>query len=771
LRERILGDDRDSLLNAQQLDHVQRVVLDGRWTEVLQAPIFFPHDDTLAFTEHLVGVALLSLPLRALTSDAVVIFNLVTVLALALNGLAAAFLGRVLSGSRAVGLCVGILYGMAPARLAHLVHLQHEMLFLPPLALGLLVLFARSGRPAPLLGAATCLAVQVGMVPTHAVYLPFFLAVPVASCWRALWGLGRRGWVVVAAGLAPLLGLAWLSVAPYVMISHRFGYARELDDAVNHAATLKALVTVDAHHDVAVHWMRQAPWGSLEETLWVGASLLVAALLGLSLGRYRAPVGPSHPAVLLLTTLVCLFMAFVPHGEVSGVPFPGRWLWDHLTFLHLIRGFSRFHLFQLVALAGLAAVGLAALRGRWPRAGAVAMGVLVAACLVELYPGPAKAAHLPRGGAAHPVYGDMRSRGGRGPFLELPYRLHGLAAHHNFATTWHHGKTASGYSGFIPPLPLALRWLVNTLPGEPALSVVRQLGVRQVVLFRPGPLAAPDDVFPTLLGAWRSGTLPPGLRFLVETEEAVAFTVDPLPEGPWTFSQLRPGGLELAGTHPAGGHPVTASVVALVDNPPRPNTTPRQRVEVEVVGEDGWSATHRVDLEAPPVLYAPRTPLALTFDGPKRPGRYTVRVLGQEGRLVVREKTPHSARHGGEPRARVEAHVPDRMKPRHTVVLEVKLANVGSTHWLAHAGATDHPGRWDVRLGWRWPEASGPLVEARWDLPRDVAPGEEVTLHVPLRAPEKAGTHEVRVDLLRQLIAWQEGEGGTPLRQTVEVAE
>ena len=41
----------------------------------------------------------------------------------------------------------------------------------------------------------------------------------------------------------------------------------------------------------------------------------------------------------------------------------------------------------------------------------------------------------------------------------------------------------------------------------------------------------------------------------------------------------------------------------------------------------------------------------------------------------------------------------------------------------------------------------------------------------PLRAPNRAGRYDLTVDMLRQLIAWFGGEGGTPVHGSVEVVE
>jgi len=768
-----LGDFRDSPLNIAQLDHVQRTLLAGRFTELWNAPIFHPHPATLTWTEHLVGIAVVMLPLRLFTQNPVAIYNLATIAALALNGMAASYLGRVLAG-RWVGLCVGVLYAMAPGRLAHLMHIQHEFLFLPPLALALLCRFSVEKRPALLLWAAAAVSWQVVMVPSHSIYLLFLFALPALATLPSLRTLQRSTVAGISLALVGLGMIAWWSVQPYTLLQAQYGFIRTVGDGLGHAATWQSLITVDAHHDVGGWWLKKAKGTTLESTLWVGSSLLTASLLGLLFARHRTRVSPGHPTVLALTALLTLVMCFVPRSEADSIPLPGEWLWHHLPFLQQVRGFSRFYLFMLVALTALAALGLDQLFLREPRRAPAWTLLLTLWCCVELCPGPVRAHTFADQARLPPVYRLVQEQ--QGPFMELPYRLHGNTALNDYYTTLHHGRTANGYSGFYPPMPVALRYLVNTLPMEPALTVIQRLGVRSLILFTPGTHAAEDDTFPTLRDAATSGTLPDGINYAGKAGEGLAFNVAAVPAGVWTFAALDVEGLHVPSQAPAEGRLVTASLLTRVSNPPSPNITPQLPVTLELRAEDGSITRKSVILRAPPILYSPSVPVEFQFRAPSRAGRYALTLLGPDARVLgtaplsITTGLPHSARDASRPTAEVKVQMPLWMRPKHTVLCAVTVTNTGQDWWLANAGETLHERRFDMRLGYHWEDQKEPLSEVRLDLPWDVAPGESVDIVVPLRAPSNPGEHRVTVGLLRQLIAWlPAGQGRSTF--TVRISE
>jgi len=149
----------DCLLHAWTLAWDQHALV-TRPCRLLDANIFYPHARTLLYSDHLLGLALPLAPLRLLTANPLLVHNLATIAAPALDALALFALARALTGSAAGALVAGVLYGFAPLRL-DLERCQVQMLVAWWLPLFLLLAWrALAGnrvRPALLAGASLAL--------------------------------------------------------------------------------------------------------------------------------------------------------------------------------------------------------------------------------------------------------------------------------------------------------------------------------------------------------------------------------------------------------------------------------------------------------------------------------------------------------------------------------------------------------------------------------------------------------------------------------------
>ncbi|HET8568895.1 MAG TPA: S8 family serine peptidase [Candidatus Limnocylindria bacterium] len=100
-----------------------------------------------------------------------------------------------------------------------------------------------------------------------------------------------------------------------------------------------------------------------------------------------------------------------------------------------------------------------------------------------------------------------------------------------------------------------------------------------------------------------------------------------------------------------------------------------------------------------------------------------------------------------------------------TTTVDVTLANSGGRTWLA---AGPNP----VRLSYHWLDARGATLV--WDgprtpLPRDVAPGEQVTVSLGVAPPAALGTYVLRIDLVQEGVSWFSGLGIAPRDVAVNV--
>jgi SAM-dependent methyltransferase len=102
-------------------------------------------------------------------------------------------------------------------------------------------------------------------------------------------------------------------------------------------------------------------------------------------------------------------------------------------------------------------------------------------------------------------------------------------------------------------------------------------------------------------------------------------------------------------------------------------------------------------------------------------------------------------------------------------LLTVRVRNLSECVW---PGVENLDGLHPVRVGVRWHrEPDGLVIEdgGRADLPRPLAPGEELDLELAITAPRAPGTFNLEIDLVQELVAWFRDKGSFATRTTVQV--
>ena len=214
---------------------------DGVWSP----PFFFPLRDTLAFSEHLLGVAVFTAPVVWLTGNPLLAYNLAFLGSYVLAGVGMYLLARSLWGRKDAAFLAALAFAFAPHRVMHVPHLQVLTSGWMPLSLwGLHRYFEAGSRRslAVFAGAFALLALSNG-------YFLYFFAVPVAivaigelaRTWVTGSGpaRGRAGWrgvlALVSAALAVAAAIAPAAMA-YVRVRRAFGLRRDIGEMVAYGA-------------------------------------------------------------------------------------------------------------------------------------------------------------------------------------------------------------------------------------------------------------------------------------------------------------------------------------------------------------------------------------------------------------------------------------------------------------------------------------------------------------------------------------------------------
>ncbi len=183
-----VADTGDPLLNTWALAWGQHA-LRQPWHSIgdlFDANAFYPYPQSLAFSEHLLLYAALTLPLLALKLGPIFSHNVAILFSLALAGWGMALLVMHWTGKRWAGLVAGMIFAFLPARLNHWAHLhQLSIQWLPFIILSLdLWLARRRWRDVALLGIFLNLQLlsAVNYVPQTMILVGGYVIVRIAYC-------------------------------------------------------------------------------------------------------------------------------------------------------------------------------------------------------------------------------------------------------------------------------------------------------------------------------------------------------------------------------------------------------------------------------------------------------------------------------------------------------------------------------------------------------------------------------------------------------------
>lgn len=462
---------------------------------LFHANIFHPYPYSLAYSENLLASALLGLPLQVLLDNPVLIYNVLTLLTFVLSGFGAYLLGRRLSGSHLAGLVAGVIFAFCPYRFGQLHHFQNLSAQWMPFALLFLDRVAERGERRDIL----LLALFTILQAWSSIYYTFFIAIglallalliPLLRWWGDWRRVGQRvGQLAVAGGIA---GVCIVPIfLPYARVVELFGAGRSLSyvtqlspDALNYLAAPAA----NRLYGALTAPLRKEPEGAL----WPGALALGMA----AFGGYEAFRGGSRrrtiwAGALIALALVAGALSLGPTIHLAGRPLlrgPYILLWRYLPGFQAVRVPARFAVLVMLALAGLAALGVQGLLARIPRAGQkwVAAGLLLVA-VAEYVSIPLPVTPAAAAGPTPSVYTWLAGQPPDTAVVELPIDVYPDFEHDILylgESVHHWRRLVNGYSGLFPAGYIALSKMLQDFPTQEGVDALRRLGVDDIIVHR-----------------------------------------------------------------------------------------------------------------------------------------------------------------------------------------------------------------------------------------------------------------------------------------------
>jgi hypothetical protein len=216
---------QDCLLHAWTLAWDQHALATAP-SNLLDANIFHPERGTLLYSDHLLGLALLTAPLRLATDAPLLVHNLLVVAAPALDALALYALVAALTGNAVAAFVGGLVYGFAPLRFAaDACQIQMTAAWWLPLMLLGGLRAVRGSRRWGIVAGCALLGQGLSGIYLTAYFLPFLAIAHVVWWWRHPFARARGGWTALVAseaGAALLLlptALAYREVQAHLNLS------------------------------------------------------------------------------------------------------------------------------------------------------------------------------------------------------------------------------------------------------------------------------------------------------------------------------------------------------------------------------------------------------------------------------------------------------------------------------------------------------------------------------------------------------------------------
>ena len=501
LRTALPGNAGDPMLNAWILGWVSDAVV-SQPLALWDAPIFHPHPNALAFSEHLVGIAVFVAPVYWLTGDAILTYNVAFLLGFAFLGWAMYALARALTGRDDAAVIAGLVVMCSP----YFVSSQVARVQMLSAGWSLFTfLWMQRWLETPTRAALAALTVCWALQLASNVYLGLFLALPVAILlatafarrqpvltWQRVWPLALAAMVLVATAVPPLLR--------YADAQQELGLGHSGDEVRRYSATVQSYASV--WHERGSAWLRTED--TSDRALFPGLLLTALAAVGAVVSlRRRAAVG------YLIIALVVFVVTLGPEPAIGatplGVPSPYAWLLDVVPGVDGIRAPGRFAVFVVLALGVLAGLGAAAvLAGRSLRVG---LGAAAAVAALSLWDGHRDydwLAMLPdEAPSATAAYAWLATQP-PSALLELPIVSHfqgqrpyaggSVTLRYQLAALRHGHVLVNGSSGFVTPLVTLLQSHASPFTTldtvDDALRALRAIGTRYVVAHRHEYLAS-----------------------------------------------------------------------------------------------------------------------------------------------------------------------------------------------------------------------------------------------------------------------------------------
>ena len=488
------NNNADAQLNEWILAWIQHTLPRAPF-HLFQANIFYPANDSLAFSEPLIVPAILGAPAAWLGGSPVLVFNLLLIAGLTLSAFGAYALIFAWTRNWIAALLAGSMFAFNTHTLTRLPHLQALHIYGLPLALVAVdrLVSSRRRRDAWLISLwLTVLAYTSGYLLVFGVVL-----VAVAMLARAV------EWLPHARAVAPRFAIACLVTAiaiiplalPYQRAANEQGMVRSLAAVTEYSATPAGYLAASSR-------LHLATWGlsffkDPVNSFFPGFVVIALAIATLLSARRIDARSRRRVTTLFAIALVGFVLSLGTHTPAYG------WLYRLFPPMHGLRVAARFGNLFLLGMAGLAGFGLAHLQRKLAsRPGLAPYSTILAVLLVvvanlESLRAPIQYQRFP---GIPPLYRLLTTEP-RVVLAEVPFYPRQATfenAEYVLNSTAHWRPLMNGYSGYTPASYVRFADAFWYFPRDYAIDAMRRAGVTHVMVHRERFGNEAEDVIRTL---------------------------------------------------------------------------------------------------------------------------------------------------------------------------------------------------------------------------------------------------------------------------------
>lgn len=453
------------------------------------ANIFFPYKNTLAYSEHLIGVAVFAYPLTFFTKNRVLIHNIMFLGSFVLSGFGMYLLSRHLIVDVLSSIVAGIIFAYFPYHFIHTPRIQLESMQWIPFTLLFLHRFSEKMDYRNIALAAVFFLLTFLSCLYYGVFLSFFII------FFFIWHLTRKKFFVAPVlwklGLFLIISAVLIPIhLPYLEAGREINLARSVWDNMAYSADISSYASAPESNML---------WGSVllknnqaeNSAVFFGFMPVILSLACIFLVSRRTGDSPKDKRyiwfylAIVVTSVVLSFGPVIQFNGKEVVKGPYLLLYEYFPGFNGIRAPNRISVFAALGIAVLAGFGIKFIKERignafLKRAVAVLFAVII---IIEFLPSRLNTIPVSGYDDMPPVYRWLSESAEDWPVLEYPMAEPQYdEAWYMYYSIFHWKRIVNGSSGFTPPVYRQMADEMKTFPSGDSIEFLKALGVKYIIV-------------------------------------------------------------------------------------------------------------------------------------------------------------------------------------------------------------------------------------------------------------------------------------------------